>query len=118
MSSGSVSAAFSRGFAGVRRVGQGEDGVSGTWGATKDRSVHSPCPSLKLLSHSMDAATQPSPFPSGRANPSPWSGPHGCSMHVGSECRQVLRPSTLTPPWLLAWGHMFAKLCQKGTSCK
>lgn len=87
----------------------------GTSGATKDRSIHSPCPNLKLLSHSVDAVTQPSPFPSGRANPSPWS---GCTVPVGSECRQVLRPSTLTPPWLLAWGHMFAKLCQKGTSCK
>lgn len=118
VSSGSVSAAFSRGFAGVGRGGQDKGGISWGTGSYQGHEHHSLCPSLKLLCHSTDAVTQPSPFPSGRANPSPWSGPHDCTVHMGRECRQLLHPSTLTPPWLLAQGHMFANLCQKGTSCK
>lgn len=93
MSSGSVSAAFSRGSAGVRRRSQDRDGISWDMGSHQGHEP-TPVPCLRLFSHS------PVLFPSGKAAPSPWHGPQGCTVHVGSECRQVLHP---TPPWPLAW---------------
>lgn len=95
MSSDSVSAAFSRAFAGVRRRGQGQDGIS--WG-TGSHQGHEPTavPWPRLLSHSMDAVTQHSSFPSGKADPSPWRGAQGCTVPVGREGRQFCIPAPHT----------------------
>jgi len=112
----------------------------GMWVLTRARAS-SPCtPALHPPSHGVGAAAQPSLFPPGKASPSPWierlpSGrrsprPHHAhgqraqAASAGSERRQhspawhPLRPGTLAPRRLLAWGRVFGNLCQKGTSCK
>lgn len=94
LSSGSVSAAFSRIFTALRKRGQDQDGISWDMGSHQGHEHPLLCPASSCCP--MDVVTQ-----HGCCHPaqlfSPWKSKSTTlewHLPVGSECRQVLHPST------------------------